>query len=127
MPRQRGNKSSNGGDTTRQKDRKEEPVDFENEEPVYVNKGDGSNFISMACTKVIGKESGKLKSEFIKIQAGFYGGDNKDKPFYPKRENMKWPTVQPGNIPDLIFGLEDLMTDEEYEAYEKLREENEKE
>jgi hypothetical protein len=127
MARNRGQSSGGETDTSRQKDRKEEPVKYEDDEPLYVNKGDGSNFISMVRTKVIGQTSGDLKAEFVKIQAGFYGGDNKDKPFYPRKENMKWPTVQPGNLPDLIFGLEDLMTDEEYEAYEKLREENEKE
>jgi hypothetical protein len=127
MPRNRGKSSDDGADTSRQKDRKDEPVKYEDGETVYVNKSDGSNFISMVRTKVIGQQSGDLKAEFCKIQAGFYGGDDKDQPFYPRKENMKWPSVQPINIPDLIFGLEDLLTDAEYDEYEKRRAEIESE
>lgn len=125
MARSRG--KSSGGDKSRQKDRKDEPVRFEDDEPVYVDKPDGNNFISLVRTRVIGKDSGDIKSEFVKVQQGFYGGDDNDKPFYPKKENMKWPSTVPSAVPDLIFGLEDLMTDEEYEAYEQRREEMEDE
>jgi hypothetical protein len=125
MPRGRGKSKENeskGGDGSRQKDRDDEPVVFENGDPVYVQK-DANNFVSIDRTVVVGKNSGETKNEFVRIQQGFYGGDGKDKPFYPRKENMKWPSVQPSLVADLIFALEEVLTDDEYDDYEKRREE----
>lgn len=129
MPGRRGRGSSTKKSTSRQSDRQDEreEVKFENVgEPIQVDKPSGNNFIDISRTQSVGKESGKVTADWFQVKPGFYGRD--DKPAYPKKntEYFKMPTFPPSMLADIVLAMESLLDEEEFEEYQKVLEEAEK-
>lgn len=123
MPR-RGkgkSKSSSPKKGSRQKDRDDEPVNFEVVvEPVYIDRPGSNNFIQVQRKQTVGKNSGDVKGEFVQVQPGFYNDD--DQPCFQK--GVKGVTWNPLMTGEMITAIEDTMTEEEMDAWEETLEEN---
>ena len=128
-PRKRSKKkdkdSSNKG--SRQKDRDDEPVKFVSTcEPTFVDRPGSANFFQIDRKEVVGKDSGKVKTEFTQLTPGFYNDDNEPRfnkkcPECEKGGGITWAPTMTG---EMISALENTMTEEEWEEFEAEQEED---
>ena len=122
MARQRGkskDKSSSKG--SRQKDRDDEEVEFVTVgDAEFIDRPGSSNFIQVQRKQTVGKKSGDVKGEFVQLQPGFYNDD--DEPRFQK--GVKGVTWNPGMTGEMLEAIEGTMSDEEFDEWDKSREED---